>query len=524
MNFVLRQMFLLVLVPFGSIFKSNCQSEIQVKKPNILFILADDMSYDSMGFMDRYNLETPNLDKLAEQGVRFTKNYNTTAICMASRAQIMTGLYEFSTGTNFLHGDLSYNTWKESYSQVLRNEGYYVGFGGKFGFNVKNKNGRKGSLETVSSSFDWWCGWMGQGSYSMEKNKDAFAYIEKYGSKKEHTTYALGLMGQDFIQEANATGKPFCLSISYKAPHTPYFLDSRYDKIYRDQKFPKPETFGKGHLLPKQAKSGRPYSKGKSWVKDYDNSMYKYHTMIYAMDTSIGLILGELEKLDLDKNTIIIFTSDNGHFNGSKSMGGKLYAYEEGSLAPTIIVDPRRTSNYKFETCTALSGNIDLAPTIIDYAGVIDSAKRHGNSLKSILDGDIHEIHESIMLINVWGIASAQSLAVVTLDFKYINWFYGIDPFEKTEELFDLKNDAFEQNEISKKDAYHTKLTEMRSLYDRWLRTWESETVSGAGYEKYARLGNRAIPFNLNSQEEIRDMYFNKKDFGKRNSTKKNKK
>ena len=195
----------------------------QHEQPNIIFILADDMSYDSMGFMDRYDLQTPNIDKLAESGVRFTKNYNTTAICMASRAQIMTGLYEFSTGTNFLHGDLSYDTWKESYSQVLRNDGYFVGFAGKFGFKVNKPDGSKGSAATVQETFDWWSGWMGQGSYAMEENKEALAYLEKYGDKKEHTTHALGLMGQDFIQKAKASGKPFCLSVSYKAPHTPYW-------------------------------------------------------------------------------------------------------------------------------------------------------------------------------------------------------------------------------------------------------------------------------------------------------------
>jgi len=501
----------LVTIALFSFQGISAQSNSGGKQPNIIFILADDMSYDAMGFMNRYDLKTPTIDKLAETGVRFTKNYNTTAICMASRAQIMTGLYEFSTGTNFLHGDLSYDTWKESYSQVLRNEGYFVGFAGKFGFKVKGKDGSKGSAATVQETFDWWSGWMGQGSYAMEKNKDAIAYKEKYGDKKEHTTHALGLMGQDFLQKAKASGKPFCLSISYKAPHTPYWLDPRYEAIYKDQKFPKPTTFGKEDLLPEQAISGRPYSKGKGWVKSYDESMYKYHTMMYAMDKSIEMVLEELKAQGMDENTIVIFTSDNGHFNGSKSLGGKLYAYEEGSLAPTIIMDPRRKSKKKFETNEALSGNIDIAATIVDYAGISDTTKRHGKSLKPILDGNTKKIHESLMLINVWGIASAQSLGVVTRDYKYINWFYGLDEFKRTEELFELENDVFEQNEISENKKYSTKLNKMRSLYDQWLATWETETVSGAGYEKYVRLGNRAVPFNQNDPEEIADMYEDKK-------------
>jgi len=422
-------------------------------------------------------------------------------------------------------GDLSNDTWKESYSQVLRNEGYFVGFAGKFGFKVNDPDGSKGSAETVQKTFDWWSGWMGQGSYAMEKNKDAIAYVEKYGDKKEHTTHALGLMGQDFLQKAKVSGKPFCLSISYKAPHTPYWLDPRYEAIYKDQKFPKPTTFGKEDLLPAQAISGRPYSKGKGWVKGYDESMYKYHTMMYAMDRSIEMVLEELKAQGMDENTIVIFTSDNGHFNGSKSLGGKLYAYEEGSLAPTIIFDPRRKSNKTFETNNALSGNIDIASTIIDYAEIPDNTKRHGKSLKPILDGNTKEIHKSLMLINVWGIASAQSLGVVTSDYKYINWFYGLDEFKRTEELFDLENDEFEQNEISENKKYSTKLNEIRSLYDQWLSTWETESVNGAGYKKYIRLGNRNIPFENNDPNEIKDMYEDKvKDPNKKKKDKTDKK
>jgi len=502
-NYVLCTICFLVLT-----FQTKAQRN---KQPNIIFILADDMSYDAMGFMDRYNLKTPNIDKLAKQGVRFTKNYNTTAICMASRAQLMTGLYEFSTGTNFLHGDLSYNTWKNSYSQVLRNNGYYVGFEGKFGFKVQSPDGSKGDADIVQRSFDWWSGWMGQGSYAMEKNKEALAYKEKYGDKKEHTTHALGLMGEDFIEKAKASGKPFCLSVSYKAPHTPYWLDTRYDKIYKDQKFPKPVTFGKGNLLPAQAKSGRPFKKGKSWIKNYDNSMYKYHTMMYAMDQSIGMILNKLEKEGLSDNTIVIFTSDNGHFNGSKAMGGKLYAYEEGALAPTIIFDPRRKSEKKFETHNALSGNIDIASTIIEYAIIKEVSKRHGKSLKPIMDGKANKVHESLMLINVWGVSSSQSLGVVTADFKYIHWFYGLNEFTRQEELFNVTKDIFEEHNLSKKEEYIGSLISMRNLYDDWLGLWENEVVKDAGYEKYIRLADRKKEFNSNSISDIAKMYLEKR-------------
>ena len=505
----------------------------QTKKPNIVFMLADDMSYDALGFMGRYNLKTPTLDKLAEKGVRFTKSYNTTAICMASRAQLMTGLYEFATGTNFLHGDLSYDLWENAYPQKLRQQGYYVGFAGKFGFKVSGKNGKKGNTDTVRTTFDWWSGWLGQGSYAMDKNKEASAYIEKYGSQKEHTTHALGMVSEDFIESAVTTGKPFCLSVSFKAPHTPYWIDPRYKEVYKEQQFPKPVSFGNTDVLPEQAKSGRPFFKGKTWRKDYDSAMYRYHTMVYAMDKAIEKVLSALEANGVAENTIVIFTSDNGHFNGAKGMGGKLYAYEEGSLAPTIIYDPRRKSSQSYETSAALTGNIDIAPTILDFAGVSDTTYRHGKSLQPILeDNTIKEIHESLLLVNVWGTASAQSLGVVTSNHKYIHWMYGAGDFKRTEELFSLKEDPFELNDISNENKATKVLSELRNQYDTWLALWKDEALKNAGYAKYSRLADRQLPFDTNSQKDIDAMYSeekgnktkNKKDKGPNKSKKKAKK
>ncbi|MCP4509263.1 MAG: sulfatase-like hydrolase/transferase, partial [Fuerstiella sp.] len=184
-------------------------------RPNIVFLLADDLRFDSMGFLQKFDLQTPHLDRLAQRGVRFTRSYNTTAICMASRAQIMTGRYEFSTGCNFDHGNLSWDLWQQSYPVRLKQAGYFVGFAGKFGFHVNREDGGKGKADTVQPAFDWWGGWMGQGSYEISENNEARAWFDSRGRQQEHTTYALGMMGRDFIRKASHSGKPFCLSISF---------------------------------------------------------------------------------------------------------------------------------------------------------------------------------------------------------------------------------------------------------------------------------------------------------------------
>jgi arylsulfatase A-like enzyme len=509
MNNVRRWVLLSVLLTAGM--SANAADD----RPNIVFLLADDFRWDSFGHLGDFGLKTPNLDSLAGAGVRFSRSYNTTAICQGSRANYMTGLYEFSTGTNFAHGGMANDIWKSSYPHQLKQAGYYTGFAGKFGFHVQEPNGKKGSSETVKPSFDFWAGWMGQGKYEITENPEATGYFERYGNKKEHTTYALGMLGRDFIREAVKKDKPFNLSVSFKAPHGPFDLDERYTRIYADQTFAKPENYGPDENSPAQALSGRPARKGDEWMTDYDRTMYKYHTLVLGLDAAIGMIIEELEHQGVADNTIIIFAADNGFFNGSKGFGGKLYAYEEASRSPTIIYDPRRAPGFKldgYEVNEVLTGNIDIAPTILEYAGVQPPDGTQGKSLVPVMGGAETELHESVLLVHVWGSASAQSLAVVTPTHKYIHWFYGADGFERSEELFDMRNDQQEQVNLVGDAGSADVLDLVRAMYDGWIETWRAEGVADHGYPKYVRLADRHRPFDSNEQEEIDSMFNDKGD------------
>jgi arylsulfatase A-like enzyme len=505
----LRKRILLALV----LVISTVAGHADERRPNIVFLLADDFRWDSFGHLSDFGLQTPNLDSLAAAGVRFSRSYNTTAICQGSRANYMTGLYEFSTGTNFAHGGMANDIWMRSYPHQLKQAGYYTGFAGKFGFHVQESDGKKGSSETVKPSFDFWAGWMGQGKYEITENPEATGYFERYGDKKEHTTYALGLLGRDFIRKAVKTDKPFNLSISFKAPHGPFDLDERYKRVYADQTFGKPENYGPDENSPAQALSGRPARKGNEWLEDYDDTMYKYHTLVLGLDAAMGMIIEELERQGVAENTVIIFAADNGFFNGSKGFGGKLYAYEEASRSPTIIYDPRRTPGYKpdgYEVNEVLTGNVDIAPTILEYAGLEPVEGTQGKSLVPVLADEETELHESVLLVHVWGTASAQSLAVVTQTHKYIHWFYGADGFERSEELFDMRNDQQEQVNLVGDESLESELDDMRRRYDDWLKVWEEQGVDRHGYPKYARLARRDFPFERNDPREIADMFKDK--------------
>ncbi len=165
-------------------------------RPNIVFLMTDDQCFYSLGCYGVRDVQTPNLDRLAADGVTFDKYYVTTAICMASRATVMTGLVEYRTGCNFTHGPLLREHWSRSYPFQLRKAGYLTAFAGKFGFEVADSPRGTGSLP--SEDFDHWAGGPGQTSYKTADNPALAKYAEQF----PHSTLAYGAFGSDFIRDA----------------------------------------------------------------------------------------------------------------------------------------------------------------------------------------------------------------------------------------------------------------------------------------------------------------------------------
>ena len=176
------------------------------KKPNIIFLLSDDQSTYSLGCYGNKDVKSPELDRLAEDGMVFDRHYDTTAICMASRASVMTGMFEYKHGTNFGHGDMPRKTWENTYPVILRRNGYQTAFAGKFGFDLREEpNGKR--LPMPEKDFDMWGGGPGQTNYSTAKN----ASMKHYAKDYPHSTRSYGAFGRDFILESAKEGKPFCL-------------------------------------------------------------------------------------------------------------------------------------------------------------------------------------------------------------------------------------------------------------------------------------------------------------------------
>jgi arylsulfatase A-like enzyme len=473
----------LLLPPSGS--GAEMPKSVATGKPNIIFLLTDDQTIGAVGCYGNKDIITPNLDALARQGVRFLNHYDTTSICMASRASVMTGLYEYRHGCNFGHGPMERRLFANSYPVKLRQAGYFTGFAGKLGFVL---DGEK--FEVFEKEFDFWGGGPGQTSYETKRNPS----IAKYADRYPHCSRAYGAWGQAFLKAAKQSGKPFCMSISFKAPHLPATPDPIDIKLYDAREtFARPLNYGveNGKHLSAQVHTSRAATHYREWVTDYDRTVRNYYARITGVDAAVGMIREELERQGLARNTVIIFTSDNGYNSGSHGFGDKVIPYEEGSKAPLIIFDPRLSKEHAGKTCGAVTGNVDMTATIFALAGVPAPKGIDGQSLLPLLTNPGGKVRDWLPLFNFWGAQSAQSMAVVSSEWKYIYWYYGGGGMTPTEELFHLARDCIEMLNLARESRFPADLATARNAYDVELAALKAKVVKGYGYEPYPVLFDR---------------------------------
>ena len=464
----------------------------EAKKPNIIFLFADDQNTLSVGIYGNPEVQTPHMDQIGRDGVTFDRHYNTTAICMASRANVFTGMYEYKTGTNFGHGDMKPEVWAKSYPILMREAGYYTAFAGKFGMLVEGKG-------LCESDFDKYGGGPGQTSYKTAQNETMAAYAEEY----PHSTLSYGAFGRDAIREAVKQDKPFCVSISYKAPHRPVQPDPKFDDVYAGKTFTKPDNYGRaaGEHMSAQSKQGRQWGRFSGWGYDdrYDKVMARYYQLVYAIDQSIAMIRDELEAQGIADNTIIIYASDNGFICGSHGYGSKVLPMEESSRAPLMIYDPRMHHGQPALRTEALTGNIDLTATMLEMAGLEIPENVDGVSLVPLLTEPDQDVRDQLAFINVWGALPTKSLSAFTKDWKYTYWWYGDDTMEPVEELYHVAEDPSELVNLAQDPAAAEALQEMRRRYDAELAKWRVGAVPYNNYQPYGDLFDRTVPWREKS-------------------------
>ncbi len=466
------------------------------RPPNIVFLMADDHQAMALGCAGHPDILTPNLDALAKSGMRFDRCYATSPLCMPSRATVFTGLHEYRHGVNFrpnsasVTAPMSVETWRRySYAAALRRSGYRVGFAGKWGFPV--------ALEDRAGEFDAWGGFEGhgQGSYTTANNPA----LADYADRHPHVTRALGAFAADFVNDCGKDDRPFCLSISFKAPHTPHNnIDPADQVLYGAAKqLGRRENWGadKAMLLPPQARLGRQYYLFHEWDQaHYNDHARAYYQLISGIDASVGVIRQALDRAGVADNTVIIYTSDNGYYCGSHGLGGKVLPHEESSRIPLIVFDPRRSPDGSGTLSRAVVGTIDFAPTILDLASLPAPDDVDGRSVVPILDNPNTAVHESLPLISNWGWAEddrARCMAVVTQKAKYTFWCYGDKDIAPSEELYDLQQDGLELENLAELPDHADLLEHMRDLYDGHHAEWATKCVDAQDFSRHKTLFDR---------------------------------
>ncbi len=463
-------------------------------RPNIVFLLADDQCTNSLGCYGTNGVSTVNLDALARDGMVFDRHYVTTAICMASRVNIMTGKYEFNAGCNFDKGNLLREHWQQSYPMLLRESGYLTAFAGKFGFTVTGNIGGQGTLP--EADFDWWGGGPGQTFYETKKN----ASMAEYAGCFPHATLSYGAFARDVIRQASTQSSPFCLSISFKAPHRPVAPDPQFDAVYAGKSFEKPENYGREHgaHFSQQSRLGRQYERFTSWnyADDYDAVMQLYYQQIYAIDVAVGMIRQSLVDFGCEQDTVIIYTSDNGFLCGAHGYGSKVLPYEESSRVPLIIYDPRQSKvGRSAARCHQLTGNVDVAATILALADLAAPPTMDGKNLMRLYASPDQTLHDYLPLINVWGPREVHSLSVVTHRGKMIYWPYAGDGFASVVEAYDIQRDPLELANIANASQQLDLTAELNHAYTAILGQWRERGVKYHGYKKFATIFDPAEPW-----------------------------
>ena len=452
--------FLILIILF---IVENSYAAIQKKenpsenRPNIIFILTDDQRFDALGYAGNKIIQTPEMDRLAETGVYFSHAIVSTPICAASRASIFTGLHERTHKYTFQTGDIRSEYILESYPALLKEAGYYTGFFGKFGVNFS----KKGKLFDVIDDYD---------RNGQFPDRRGYFYKTLNGDTVHLTRYT-GQQALDFIDNAPSE-KPFCLSLSFSAPHAhdnapdQYFWTPETDNLFQNMEMPGPELADDKYFnaLPLPVREGFNRLRW-TWRFDtpekYQHSVKGYYRMIKGVDLEIAKIRKKLEEKGLDNNTVIIFMGDNGYFLGERQLAGKWLMYDNSIRVPLIVYDPRVK---KHQDISDMALNIDVPATILDLAGVQIPATYQGKSLVPIVSGTVKSMYRDTILIeHLWEFENIPpSEGVRTAEWKYMRYIND----KSAEELYNLKSDPKEINNLAGMPEYQKVLLEFRRKND----------------------------------------------------------
>ena len=435
------------------------------RPPNILFLFTDDQPQICMGAMGNPLIQTPNMDRLAADGVLFTNSFVTTAICCSNRACILTGQHMRRHGIEDFHTPLSAEAFDQTYPMLLRNAGYRTGYLGKFAVGWTNPEVRHLSLP--ADKFDFWYGF-----------PQTINFLQEVDGQKRYLTDVMTEKAIDFLR-TNPRDQPFCLTIAFKEPHGPWnFFDPDVPDTYADVEIPPPPTFSQAayDAQPAFLRDSLNGGTGPKWLEDpeaYQKHVRTFYRLITRVDIAVGEILAELARLGLDENTVILFTSDNGSMLGAHGLAGKWIMYEESIRVPLVIRDPRQPKAVRGRRCDETALSIDLAPTMLTMAGVPVPEAMQGRSLEPLVAGRDVDWRDDWYYEHVYNTRPPRRPIVKCEGVRTERWKYTrypeIDP--PCEQLFDLADDPREEKNLAEAGAHADVLWGLRRRCDEYRET-----------------------------------------------------
>jgi arylsulfatase A-like enzyme len=451
-------------------------------RPNLLFIMADDHGRQATSCYGGKLVKTPNIDRLAREGVRFTQAFACNSICSPSRATLLTGKYNHLCGVRRLSE--AFDRSQQTFPRLLQASGYETAIIGKW------------HLATEPAGFNHYSVLPGQGRYYDPQFKESG---QPWGADGNRGGVIKPGYVTDIITDAalewltnRAPGRPFCLMVHHKAPHSPHSPAPRHKDFFKDTVFPEPpnlldEYEGRApHPVAGQLawsrllqQDERPYAPIKQQftgdrARDtrfmYQEYVRNYLRLVVAVDENVGRLLDYLDRSGLAANTVVIYTSDNGYFLGEHGLYNKMWMYEESLHLPLLIRMPSGQKALKpGSTCDELVGMFDIAPTLLDLAGVSVPSDVQGRSLRPLLAGDASGWREAFYY-HYYGtmgaprednwIASHEILGVRTKSAKLV--FYPTWKNGAFWEYFDLQSDPTEMSNRYQDPAYQKVVTRMK--------------------------------------------------------------
>jgi arylsulfatase A-like enzyme len=485
-------------------------------------------------------VQTPNLDQLAEDGIHFTNAHVTSAICTPSRVSILLSQFERKHGVNFNSGtSVAPEAWEKSYPVLMREAGYYTGYVGKNHAPIGDGGYQSGLME---QSFDYFYAGHGHLSFYPKQRHKIFQQAQSntqveiieegvhdfLGGNQERLEGALQFL------DRRPQDQPFCLSICFNLPHgagtgTMELRDDDpeiYKSRYRELEIPLPANYiAKSDIdepkLPATLLKTENRQQSYDWVdtpeKVRERTIRMYQA-VSGIDRMVGDLRTRLKALNLEQNTVIIFSSDHGLFSGQYGLGGKALCYEAVTRVPMIIYHPQAAEEVKGKQVDELVQSIDIAPTMLSLAGIMLPNTFQGKDLSAILRGDKVSVRDYLYTENLWStqFGNPRCESVQDREWKYIRYYqnHNIPAAQKIdiaqqlgipltnmlyavhdpdialyrhyveaslqgeaavyEELYHLKEDPWETVNLIDHPQYIDKLQELRQV-------WESEITAARG-------------------------------------------